>query len=217
MGTSLRRGSAKHLDAPTKATAALRPHAEVVDVDHLRARPLSGGSADADRVRIIKGFYDRLPDLRVIYLDITQEVAYSAVRNEPFPILNYSVPDSRVAIIDRIEFHATPLVGTGLIDPWTIEGPVQFSFTIGKTVPVQINTIRFDGTNNYTGAYFPTVNDRVGAREVNFSLIAKTGQELEGSYINRGPSPVGISTVICRVRGWIADVSIIEEILEQQR
>jgi hypothetical protein len=217
MGTVLRRGSAKHLAYSTKSVAALQPHPETLDIEQMRPRALSGGVKDSDRARIVKGFYDRLPDLRVIYLDVTKEVIWIPTRNQPIQILKYEVPDSRVAIIDRIEFIATPLVGPGAIPQWTIEGPVQFFFTIGKTVPVQVTTVRNDGLNEYTGAYFPTVNERVGATEVNFSLIAKTGQVLEGYYINRAASPVLIGSVICRIRGWIGAVSIIEEIMEQQR
>jgi hypothetical protein len=122
--------------------------------------------------------------------------------------------------VDNVLFYATPLFGSGLVPAGIIEPYVQCYFEVGNVVPVGIETERAiaGAATIETRAYFPFLNDRVGAREVTFSLIAKSGRELSAYYINRGGiSPIPLNTIGVRVEGWLADSNIIEEILEQQR
>jgi hypothetical protein len=224
MGTAIRRGSvdprrrgsAKHLVTPK--SVVLEPSSDFLDPKELRARPLSGGPLDADRTRIVKGFYQALPDKRVLYLDVMKEVSYDATLNRRLNIFKIPVPSARIYVIDRVEFYAWPVGGGAPLGPGIIEGAVQFGFLVGKTAPVDITTQRIQaGLQPNDGAYFPFLNDRVGATQVTFSLSATTGQPLEAYYLNRVASPVALRTVGARMRGWMGDVSILEEILEQQR
>ena len=191
-----------------------------LDPDRLQPRPISGGKNDAKRVRLVKDFFAKLPENIVIFQEITGEVPHDPQRQDlRYPILEHTIPDNRTFFVDNIQFFATPAFATGLVPAGTIEPYVQCYFEIGKVVPVGIETERVQtGITPESRAYFPFLNDRVGAREVTFSLIAKSGRELNAYYINRGgPSPIPLATVGIRIEGWLADSNIIEEILEQQR
>lgn len=211
-----RRGSAKHLETPK--SQVLEPSKDYLDPRQLRARPLTGSPLDADRVRTIKAFYEALPDKRILYLDVMREVPYSAALNRKTVIFREPVPSARIFVVDDIQFYAWPMGGGAPLAAGIIEGAVQFTFAIGKTAPVDVNTTRVQtGLPATEGGYFPFLNQRVGAEEVTFSVFAKTGQPIEAFYTNRVASPVSLRTVGARIRGWMADVSILEEILEQQR
>jgi hypothetical protein len=202
----------------TPKSTVLEPSKDYLDPEQLRARPLLGSPLDSRRVRTVKGFYEALPDNRVLYLDIMREIPYDASLNRKIVIFSEEVPSARIYIIDNIEFYAWPTGGGAPLAAGIIEGAVQFSFAIGKTAPVDINTTRVQtGLPATNGGYFPFVNERVGAEQVTFSVFAKTGQPVEAFYVNRVASPVSLRTVAARVQGWMADVSILEEILEQQR
>lgn len=191
-----------------------------LDPDRLKPKPISGGKKDADRVRLVKDFFAELPENMVIYQEFTKEVVHNpSTQNLRYPILEHTIPDNRTLFVDNVLFYATPAFGSGLVPSGIIEQYVQCYFEIGKVVPVEIRTTRVQtGLTPDGRAYFPFLNDRVGAREVTFSLIAKSGRELNAYYINRGgPSPIPLATVGVRVEGWLVDSNIIEEILEQQR
>ena len=145
-------------------------------------------------------------------------VTFNTALNQNFTILTHTIPDNRTFLVDNVVFFAKPLFGAGLIASGVIEGAVQCFFEIGDVVPVEIRTIRVQtGLPVENRAYFPFLNDRVGAREVTFSLDAKSGRELQAYYINRAVSPVPVGTVGARIEGWLIDSNIYEEILEQQR
>jgi len=202
------RGSRKFLN--------LSRHFIVTEQD-LRGRALSGSKSDSDRTRNVKSFYEALPDRRPIYADITKETEYVIPFVTPSRVVNigrYSVPDNRTLIIDDVVFFATPEFGLGLVAPGDIEGYVQFVFKIGGNVPVQVINGRLPAGNDQAG--FPFLNDRIGAKEVTFSLYANTGQDIELSYINRAAPPVPLATVGARVRGWLIDTIMFEEIRQQQ-
>lgn len=191
-----------------------------LDPSRLRAKPISGGKKDARRVRLVKDFYSRLQDEQIVFVDLTDEVEFSTVPlGRRFPILSFNVPSNRTLIIDNMYFFARAAFGLGeLLPPGVIEGSVQCFFEIGEVVPVEIRSSRVQTLlPSEDRAYFPFLGDRVGAREVEFSLYAKSGREVEAYYINRAVSPVPIGTVGFRVEGWLIDSNIIEEILEQQR
>lgn len=218
MGTTLRRGSAKHLDAPTKSPAALGRVAPIVNVDQLRGEPISGGVDDSRRTRIVKAFYERLPDERVIYLDITNESPYAPTLNQKQVIYNGIVPSARTFVLDSVKFFARTAVGGALIPAGVVEGALQCYFTIGGVGQAHVTTRRFQpGLSATEKAYFPFLNERVGAEQAFFAWYAKTGQDLEAFYLNQVPPPVAIGSVGVRVRGFETDTTIFEEILEQQR
>lgn len=206
--------------APRDYKPGKSPDVYGIDPEMLRAKPISGSKADAKRTRIVKDFFARLPESIVIFQDVTGEVEHNPLRQEVrYNIFSYTIPENRTFFVDNVLFFATPSFGSGLVPAGTIEPYVQCYFEIGKVVPVGIETNRvLTGVSPNSRAYFPFLNDRVGAREVTFSLIAKSGRELSAYYINRGGvSPVPLRTIGIRVEGWLADSNIIEEILEQQR
>lgn len=190
-----------------------------LDPDMLKAKPIRGGTQDAKRVRLVKDFFAELPDDVVIYQDFTEQVEYNIALNQRFQIFSHTIPANRTFFVDDVEFFATHAFGGGLVAAGIIEGLVQCYFEIGRVVPVEIRTTRVQpGLSLEDRAYFPFLNDRVGAREVTFSLIAKSGRELNAYYINRSTgSPIPLGGIGIRVQGWLADSNIIEEILEQQR
>ena len=189
-----------------------------VDITQLTPQPMRGGKHDTERVRNIRDFYSELPDSLIIYQELVEEVNYSFVNNQIIPILSKDTPDDRTFVVDNVYFFATPIVGVGLVPPGAIEGAVQAYFQIGNVVPVEINSTRIQVTGvPENRAYFPFFNDRVGAREVNFSIYAKRGRELKAFYINRTATPVPLRTIGVRVEGWMIDSNALEEILEQQR
>jgi hypothetical protein len=189
----------------------------VVTEQDLRGRPLSGSVSDSDRTRNVKAFYEALPDRRPIYADITKEVAYTVPFITPSRIAvigRYSIPENRTLVIDDVQFFATPEFGLGLVAPGDIEGAVQFVFKIGGNVPLLVVNGRLPAGNDQAG--FPFLNDRVGAREVTFSLYAHTGQDIELSYINRAVPTIPLATVGARIRGWLIETIMFEEIRQQQ-
>jgi hypothetical protein len=207
---------------PHKERGLISPKAKTpirgIDPEMLKPKPMSGGKADADRVRLIRNFYSKLPENLIIYQELVEEVAYDNSLNQKRTILNRQVPDDRTFVVDNVEFFATPLFGSGLVPPGVVEGAVQASFQIGNVIPVEISTTRLQpGGVAENRAYFPFFNDRVGAREVNFSLFAKRGQSLKAFYINRVITPVPLRTIGVRIEGWMVDSNAIEELLEQQR
>jgi hypothetical protein len=207
---------------PHKGSGIISPQSKDrvrgIDPKDLVSGPISGGRRDSDRVRIIRAFYSELPDNLSIYQEIVEEVTYDFALNERFNILSQSVPDDRTFVVDNIYFFARALFGTGLVPPGDIEGAVQPYFQIGNVVPVEISTTRVQpGLPVENRAYFPFLNDRVGAREVNFSVFAKRGRNLNAYYFNRAFTPIPLSTIGVRIEGWMVDANAIEEILEQQR
>lgn len=184
----------------------------------VKSRPMSGGEADAKRVRIIRDFYSDLPDEIFTYQEVTKEVPYSFTLGRRVNIMEKQVPDDRTFVIDDVYFFATPLVGSGLVPAGSVEGSVQAFFEIGAIVPVEIDSTRLQPASLVENrAYFPFFNDRVGAREVTFSLYAKRGRIISAYYINRFPTPIPLRTVGIRIEGWLVDSNALEEILEQQR
>lgn len=191
-----------------------------IDPKMLQAKPISGGRADTQRIRVVKSFFSQLPENVVIFQDLTGEVRHKSFRQEVrYNIFSYTIPENRTFFVDNVLFFAIPQFGAGLVPAGIIEPYIQCYFEVGKVVPVGIETKRVSlGALPESRAYFPFLNDRVGAREVTFSLIAKSGRELSAYYINRGGlPPIPINTIGIRVEGWLADSNIIEEILEQQR
>jgi hypothetical protein len=217
------RGSRKHLSQPALREGQITPA-------ELRGAPLSGGRQDARRVRLVKDFYSSLPDQRVIYLDITEEVFYplNPVPGTEYTILDTTVPDSRAWIIDDVRFFALyreipgPPTVYGLMPSGRIEWIEHFFFKIDNRVPVHMETRRQDQLflgppPSPVEGYFPFLNETIGALEANFSLIAIAGQRINAYWLNTQPNPYGVTTVGVRIRGWEMDVSILEEILQQQR
>jgi hypothetical protein len=204
----LERGSRKHIN--------LSAHFVVTEQD-LQGRPLSGDVSDSQRSRVVKAFYQALPDRRPLYADFTKEVAYTVpfiTPSRPALIGRYRVPEARTLVIDSITFFATPAFGVGLVPPGIIEGYIQFVFKLAGSTPVSITNGRLPFGGDEAG--FPFLNERVGATEVTFSLYATTGQDIELSYINRGVSPVPLATVGARMRGWLVETTMFEEIRQQQ-
>jgi len=191
-----------------------------ISPEMIASAPISGGQADTQRVRIVKDFFARLPESVVIFQEHVAEVEHNSLRQEiRYNIFEYTIPENRTFFVDNVLFFATPLFGSGLVPEGVIEAYVQCYFEIGKVVPVGIESSRvIAGATTEARACFPFLNDRVGAREVTFSLIAKSGRKLSAYYVNRGgPSPIALATIGIRVEGWLADSNIIEEILGQQR
>ena len=197
----------------------VRTRVHGLDPDMLKAKPISGGKRDARRVRLIKDFFAELPDDGITYQEFTEEVPYNVATGQRFQIFSHTTPDNRTFFVDNIEFFASAAFSGGLVPAGVIEGLVQCYFEIGNVVPVEIRTTRVQpGLPIEDRAYFPFLNERVGAREVTFALTAKSGREVTAYYINRaGGSPIPLSGVGVRVEGWLVDSNIIEEILEQQR
>lgn len=181
-------------------------------------KPLSGGVIDADRVRLIKGYFTSLPAETVIYEDVTREINYTNTLNTRFQIINYNVPENRTLVIDNIYFFATSRFGGGLIPAGLIEGSVQCFFDIGQSVPVEVQADRIQlGVDPVYRAYFPFLNDRVGARESNFSFYVKSGRDVGAYYINRWFPFIPVNTIGVRFEGWVLASNIFEEIINQQR
>lgn len=181
-------------------------------------KPLSGGILDAPRARVIKGYFTSLAPDMVIYQDRTLEVTYNAIFNQRIQIFSYNVPANRTLVIDNVYFFATSLFGNGLIPGGLIEGSVQCFFDIGQAVPVNIGTDRVQlGVDQAVRAYFPFLNDRVGARETTFGMYVKSGRQVGAYYTNLAFPFVPVATIGVRFEGWVLDSNIFEEILAQQR
>lgn len=203
---------------PGPITPSLLDEVPQITAEDFGIKPISGGVIDAQRARVVKGYFTQLPDELIIYEDITREVVYTNTLGARLQIFTFNVPENRTLVIDNVYFFATPVFGLGLIPSGVIEGSVQCFFDIGKVVPVDISTIRIQPFVPVdTRAYFPFLNDRVGAREVNFSFYVKSGREVGAYYINRGFPSLPINTIGVRFEGWIVDSNIFEEILDQQR
>jgi hypothetical protein len=115
-------------------------------------------------------------------------------------------------------FFARPAVGLGLIPPGIVEGSLECYLTIGGTVPLIMETTRLQpGLRRRTRGFFPFLNSNIGPMSFRFALKATTGQEIRTFYQNLIAPPIGIAYVGSRIRGWVGDVSIVKEILEQQR
>lgn len=189
-----------------------------IDPDMLRPSPMSGSRKDSDRVRLVRNFYAQLPDEISIYQELVEEVVFNSALNQRYTIVSQRVPSDRTFVVDNVSFFATPLFGLGLVPAGSIEGAVQLTFQIGNVVPIEISTTRVQpGLPAENRAYFPFLNDRVGAREVNFSLFAKQGRDLTAFYVNRAISPIPLRTVGVRIEGWMIDSNAIEELMEQQQ
>ena len=181
-------------------------------------KPISGGMLDADRVRLIKGYFTTLPAETVIYEDVTREINYTNTLDTRFQIINYNVPENRTLVVDNIYFFATSRFGGGLIPAGLIEGSVQCFFDIGQSVPVEVQTDRVQlGVDQVYRAYFPFLNDRVGARQSNFSFYVKSGRQVGAYYINRWFPFIPVNTIGVRFEGWVLASNIFEEIIGQQR
>jgi hypothetical protein len=192
----------------------------------LRGRPVSGGVADARRSRLVKEFYARLPDPRVVYLDITEERLLDVTLNRQQPLIERTVPESRVWIIDSIEFFSLYRADLPseyrLVPPGWLEPFIHCYFTIDNVVPLHLETRRQVPnlpTAPQPESYFPFLYERVGATEVTFSIFATADQEIRCYYeVIRTPLPVpALLSMGARIRGWESDVTIFREILEQQR
>jgi hypothetical protein len=189
-----------------------------LDPDLMRPTPITGGRSDSDRSRIIRGFYSSLPEEKIITQDFTTEVAFTSTLNQKHQILSYSVPSDRSFFVDSIVFFATQAFGVGLIPSGIIEGAVQCYFEIGKVVPVGLRVSRIQaGLLVEQRAYFPLLNEDIGQTRTTFTLRAKSGREVDAYYINRVVAPIPVNTVGVRVRGWLIDSNIVEEILQQQQ
>ena len=206
---------ASYAASPSSSAAESIPQVTAKDFS---IQPLSGGTLDANRMRLIKGYFTSLPAEMVIYQDVTREIDYNNALDTRFQIVNYNVPENRTLIIDNVYFFATSRFGGGLIPAGLIEGSVQCFFDIGQSVPVEIQTDRVQiGVDQVNRAYFPFLNDRVGARESNFSFYAKSGREVGAYYINRWFPFIPVNTVGVRFEGWVLASNIFEEIMAQQR
>lgn len=204
-----------------KKSGVIRPRSKEsivgISPDMLKPRAITGGGLDAERVRLIRDFYARLPEEIFTYQEITKDVEYSFDTGKRRPILSKEVPENRTFIIDNVYFYATPIVGTGLVPAGSVEGAVETYLEIGNVVPVETESERLQsGVAQEKRAYFPFLNDRVGAREVTFSLYAKRGRTVTAYYFNRFATPVPLRTIGVRVEGWMIDSNAFEEILEQQ-
>lgn len=210
------------ISKPHKRTGIINPQSKDavlgVDPKMLRPSPMRGGEGDSDRVRLIRDFYSKLPEGLLLYQEITREVDYDFTLNRQRIIISQTVPDDRTFIVDNVYFFAAPLFGTGIIPPGSVEGAVQAYFQIGNVVPVEISSTRLQpGLLSDNRTYFPFFNDRIGPREVTFSLYAKRGRNLTAFYINRAFTPIPLRTIGIRIEGWMIDSNAFEEILEQQR
>jgi len=210
------------ISKPHKQVGMINPQSKDavfgIDREMLTPRPMRGGKDDTERVRLIRDFYSKLPDGLLIYQEIVQEVDFDFSLDQKRAIVAQTVPDDRTFIVDNVYFFATPLFGTGLVPTGAVEGAVQTFFQVGNVVPVEIRSTRLQpGLLAENRAYFPFFNDRVGAREVTFSLYAKRGRSLSAYYINRAFTPVPLRTIGVRIEGWMVDSNALEEIMEQQR
>ncbi|MHC4119756.1 MAG: hypothetical protein ACYSWO_19840 [Planctomycetota bacterium] len=210
------------ISKPHKKRGIISPKAKErlvgIDESMLKPRAMRGGKKDTDRVRLIRDFFSRLPGDLLKYQEFARDISYSFALNKRTRIFEKQIPDDRTFVIDDVYFYATPLVGTGLIPEGTIEGAVETYFEVGNVVPVEIGSERTQtAVVPERRAYFPFLNDRVGPREVTFSVYAKRGSVITAYYINRFAPPVPIRTIGIRLEGWLIDSNAIEEILEQQR
>lgn len=181
-------------------------------------KPLSGGLLDAQRTRVIKGYFTALSPDMVIFQDQTREIDYDATLNQRIQIFSYNVPSNRTLVIDNVYFFANSLFGNGLVPGGLVEGALQCFFDIGQAVPVDIGTDRVQlNVDPAVRAYFPFLNDRVGARESTFGMYVKSGRQVGAYYTNLAFPFVPLATVGVRFEGWILDSNIFEEILGQQR
>jgi len=184
----------------------------------VQPKSMSGGVEDTDRVRLIRNFYSALPDDIFTYQEVVKEVEYSFMTNQRYNIMSKQVPDDRTFVIDDVYFFATPIIGTGLVPAGSVEGAVQAFFEIGGIDPVETDVTRRQPTSIAENrAYFPFFNDRIGARQVTFSLYAKRGRVFSAYYVNRTVPPIPLRTIGVRIEGWMVDSNALEEILEQQR
>lgn len=204
---------------PPKKQASLKepikaPKAADLDV---KPKPIRGGSDDSDRVRLVKNYYSQVIDQGAIsFVDWTSETNYNPITSTEIVIDRWSVSEARFLYIDNVVFYAKSLVTGQQIPPGQIEGFVETYLKISERVPLDIQVRRYQ-ISPLTGAYWPFLNDRVGPTETKFNLIARTGEEVKASYITPGiPSPVPISVIGVRIRGWLGSDIIIKEILEQQ-
>jgi hypothetical protein len=189
-----------------------------LDPDLMKPRALSGGKYDSERSRIIKGFYSYLPEDKIVAQDITKEILYLPTLNQRFQIFSYLVPSDRTFFVDSVVFFATQPFGGGLVPTGVVEGALQCYFEVGRVVPAGILTARVQsGQILEDKAYFPFLNESIGQTKTTFTLKAKSGRELNAYYINMVTSPLPIYTVGVRVRGWMIDSNVIEEILAQQQ
>jgi hypothetical protein len=181
-------------------------------------KPLSGGVLDARRVRAVKGYFSTLAPDTVIYNDQTREIDYNAALNRRIQIFGYNVPQNRTLVIDNVYFFANSLFGNGLVPAGLVEGSVQCFFDIGQAVPVDVGSDRVQlGVPQAVRAYFPFLNDRVGARESTFGMYVKSGRQIGAYYLNLGFPFVPLATIGVRFEGWVLDSNIFEEIMAQQR
>jgi hypothetical protein len=109
-----------------------------------------------------------------------------------------------------------------LVPPGILEPTTHFFFTVDNVVPFHLETRRQIPnlpTAPQPESYFPFVGDRVGAKEVTFSVFVKADQTLRCFYeIVRLPQNINpLVSYGARIRGWEADQTILQEILEQQR
>ena len=228
-GHSLTRVSAGDLRGSRKHVSGTEGLSNRITTEEMKGSPLSGGPRDAQRVRLIKDFYSKLPDQRVIYLDFTDEIRYplNPVPGTEYVITDFEVPASRSWIIDDVRFFgiytedAGPPIKYALIPSGWIESFEHFFFTIDNVVPLHLQTKRVNPTIPppvSQEAYFPFLNETIGALEANFSLFVQPGQRIKGHFLNAAINPLTtLHSVGVRIRGWEADVSILDEILEQQR
>lgn len=206
-------GPTSGLNAPPAPVTLTSIDKSIMDV-----KPLSGGLIDAQRARVIKGYFTNLAPEMVIYEDRTMEIAYNATLNQRFQIYNYNVPQSRTLVIDNFYFFATSQFGNGLIPAGFIEGSVQCFFDVGQAVPVQVGSERVQlGVPADMRAYFPFLNDRVGARETTFAMYVKSGRQVGAYYMNLAFPFIPVATIGIRFEGWVMDSNIFEEIMQQQR
>jgi hypothetical protein len=154
----------------------------------------------------------------VVYEDVTREVDYANALNTRFQLVSYDVPENRTLVIDNVYFFATSRFGGGLVPAGLIEGSVQCFFDVGQSVPIEVQSDRVQlGVDQVNRAYFPFLNDRVGARESNFSFYVKSGRTVGAYYINRWFPFIPVNTVGVRFEGWVLASNIFEEIINQQR
>jgi hypothetical protein len=206
--------TAGSIAAPGPAPATL-PRSEELSPG---IKPLSGGALDARRIRTIKGYFTSLAPEMVIFEDQTREVSYDATLNQRLQVFTYNVPQNRTLVIDNVYFFATSLFGGGFVPPGLVEGSVQCFFDIGQAVPVDIGTDRVQlGVDQAVRAYFPFLNERVGARESTFGMYVKSGRQVGAYYTNLAFPFVPLATIGVRFEGWFLDSNIFEEILAQQR
>jgi len=202
------------------------PHSRALPVspplkkDDLRPEPIRGGSKPGEPVkpvRLVKNFFSQVVDQdRLTFTDWLVQDNYVTTLNVEQVLQTYNVGEARFLYLDNVEFYAISLITGTLIPAGQIEGFVEPVLKIGERIPMDIRVERRN-INNTVGSYFPFLNDRVGPTEVNWNLIARSGESVRVSYTTVALPPVPISIFGARLRGWLGDDIIIKEILEQQR